>query len=166
MLVNADFAEQVQTVLAFGPVNLATAANNGSYVSLKNFHRATLRFIKGVGTAGEDPIITVTQATDVSGTGAKALNFDRLWIKQHASALPATFTRTTKSTFNNTYTNDTLAEELAVIEIDILPDMLDVDNGFDCVAISVADVGSAAQLGVAFYDLLASHRPPLTAQSN
>jgi hypothetical protein len=165
MLVNADFAEQVQTVLAFAPVNIATAANTGAWVSLKNFHRCTIRVIKAVGTAGEDPVITVQQATAVAGTGAKALNFERVYVKQHATALPATFTRITQ-TAANTYTNATLAEELAIIEIDILPEMLDIDGGFDCVQVSVPDPGSGAQLMVAFYDLAAIYRPPLTAEAN
>ena len=163
---NADFAELHQVVNGFGPLNMATAANNGGYVSLKNFHRLTILFTKGVGTASEDPTITLTQATDVAGTGAKALNFERLWLKQHASSLPATFTRVTKGTVNNTYTNDTLAEELAIIAIDITPDMLDVDGGFDCVQAAVADVGTNAQLGQLVYILDGAFSPPLTAQAN
>lgn len=162
---NAALPEIKQVVLGFGPVNMATAANNGGYVSLKNTVRLTVLFTKGGGAASEDPVITLTQATDVSGTGAKTLAFDRLWLKQHATALPATFTRTTK-TLNNTYTNDTLAEELAVIAIDITPDMLDVDGGFDCVQAAVPDVGNTSQLGQLLYILDGAYSPPLTAQAN
>lgn len=166
MLLTAAFADQAQVVAAVVPVNLGAAANNGPWVSLKNYERVTVLFVKGAGTAGEDPVLTLEQAQAVGGTGAKALPFTRLHVKQHASALPATWTEVVRAAAN-TYTNDTLAEELAVIAVDVKGEDLDVDGGFDCIRASVPDVGANAQLGCLLYiGWGARYAPPLSMQAN
>jgi len=161
--LNSALAEQLNIASGFNIVNLATAANAGLFVSLKNYERVAIVFMKGIGAAGEDPTITVQQATAVAGTAAKALNFTRAHKKQHATALPGAWTLVEQAS-GNTFTHTDLAEELAVVMIDIKAEDLDVDGGFDCVGASVADVGSTAQLAVLFYILYgAKYAPPLSA---
>lgn len=152
-----SFVEDTQIVHGFGPVNMATAANTGAYVSMKGWEKCLIRFKAGEGTAGEDPTLTVTQATAVAGTGAKELNFTKIYRKQAAdfAALAAVGTYTvTTQTAANTYTNGTSAEDAFEWIVEITADMLDVSGGFDCVAASVADVGTDAQLGVLDYILM------------
>ena len=144
--------ENSQIVSAFVPVDMQTAANTGDYVSLKNYHRCAVVFFKAAGTAGDDPTLTIQQAQDVSGTGAKALNFTRIWHKQGTLTGVGTFTAVTQ-TAANTYTDATSAEIQAIWVVEIDADDLDVDNGFDCIMCSVADVGGNAQLGCAMYIL-------------
>lgn len=144
--------ETAQIAAAIVPVNLATAANAGDWVSLKGYGHVAIVVFKAAGGAGEPPTVTVEQAQDVSGTGHKALNFTRVDAKNGA-ALTAIgeFTKVTQAAAN-TYAlaaGDTQA--LYVIEFDAAE--LDLANGFDCVQASIADVGAAAQVGCALYIL-------------
>lgn len=143
--------EKMQICAGFNPVDLQTGANNGDWVSLKNYNHLAVVLYKAAGTAGDDPTLTLQQATDVSGTGAKALNFTRIDTKQGASLFAiGTFTKVTQAA-GNTYTDDTSAEVQAIWVVEIDAQDLDRDNGFDCVRATVADVGGNAQLGCLFY---------------
>ncbi len=145
------FTEMCQIACGFVPVNLATAANPGDWVSMENFKRLAIIFFKGAGTAGDDPTITVTQATDAAGTGSKALNFQRVARKQGADLFAIGQFTTTAPAAGNTFTNDTLAETQAIIVIDIDANELDVNNGFKFVQATVSDVGTNAQMGALLY---------------
>ncbi len=145
--------DNAQLVSGFVPVDLSDGANTGDYVSLKNYSRCAIVLFKAVGTAGDDPTLTVVQATDVSGTSAKAVNFTAIKVKQGASlAAIGTFTNATQSAAN-TYTSTTSAEEQAIWVVEIDASDLDVDGGFDCIMASVADIGTNAQIGCMFYIL-------------
>ena len=154
MNCNVHFAEQCNIVSAFVPVDMQDGANTGDWVSLKNYERVSIVLFKDAGTAGDDPTITLQQATDVAGTGAKALaKIDTVFVKQDTALTSVgQFSKVTQ-TAAATYTDATSAEDQAVWVIDIQSEDLDVDNGFDCIQASVADVGSNAQLGCAFYVL-------------
>lgn len=147
-----NILEAVQIVEGVPAVDLSTGANNGDYVSLKNYNRCAVVFVSGVGTAGDDPTLTIQQASDVAGTGVKALNFTVIFRKQAATNLTTTgvWTRTTQ-TAANTYTNATSAEESLIWVVDFQGSDLDVDNDFDCLRATVADVGANAQPGYIFY---------------
>lgn len=145
----------IDIVPAFRPVDLQTAANSGDYVSLKNAQGVLILFHSAIGTAGDDPTITVRQAQDVSGTAVKDLSvITEVFTKQAATALTsiAGWTKVTQAAAA-TYTNDTSAEQEALWVIQIEADQLDADNGFDCIAANVADVGGNAQLGACYYIL-------------
>lgn len=151
--LNLEFGEVFNIVPAIIPINLAAGANAGDYVSFKNYQRATVIVLTGAGTAGEDVTVTVNQATAVAGTGAKvATILDRVYRKQGATALSAVGQWTLdEQTIASTWTNLTNAENELLLCFDVLPEMLDMDNGFDCFNISIADVGAGAQLGMALY---------------
>jgi len=145
--------ENGQLAIGFAPVNLATAAHDGDYVSLKQYHHVAIVMIKSAGGSGEDPTLTIQQATDVSGGNVKALNFTDIYTKQ-GSDLQAIgkFTKVTQAAAN-TYTSATAGEEQAIWVVEFDADELDVDNGFDCIRASVADVGNTEQLGTILYVL-------------
>lgn len=151
------FLEQHQIVPAFRPVDLSSAANTGDWVSLKNYKHVAVVFHSGIGTAGDDPTLTINQATDVSGTGSKALaiNSAKAFKKQAATNLTSTGTWSSASAdvSSNTVTNATSAEQEALWVVEFDADELDVDNGFDCIQATVADVGTNAQLGACYYIL-------------
>lgn len=142
----------IDIIEGFPAVDLQTAANNGDYISLKNAARVAVVFVSGVGTDGDDPTLTIQQATDVSGTSVKALNFTVIHRKQAATNLSGTaaWTRTTQ-TAANTYTNTDAAEQALIWVVEIDPGELDVENGFDCIRATVADVGGNTQPGCLFY---------------
>jgi hypothetical protein len=142
-----------QVVMAIVPVDSQTGANNGDWVSMKDFHRCTVLVIKAAGVAGDDPVITLKQATDVSGAGAKALTFTRVDSKVGTQTSIGAWTANTQAAAN-TYTDLVSAESQGIFAIDIKSEDLDVNNSFDCVQLSVPDTGAAgAQLLTAVYIL-------------
>lgn len=146
---NAAFAEQVQVCAGFGPVDMSAAANTGDWVSLKGYERVTILFFKAAGTAGDDPEITLEEATSVAGGSAQNLAaIDAVWKKQGTLTAVGTYTKVTQ-TAAATYTDATSAEAAAIWLIDVKAE--DLSDGFDCIRASVADVGTNAQLGSMLY---------------
>lgn len=65
-------------VPAIWPCDLNTADNPGDYVSMKNYKHLTVYiFVK---TMGATSAVTMKQATDVAGTGEKALSYTEYWM--------------------------------------------------------------------------------------
>lgn len=164
------FLEKYQIVEATPPVLLDAAAVTGDYVSLKNAHSVVVLFRSGVGTAGDDPVLSLFQATAVAGTGAKDLipPSNSTFKKQAATSLAAVaaWSDASGDISSNDLTNATAAEEVCMWAIEIDSDELDVDNGFDCIRADVADVGTNAQPGDLLYILeLKEHRAPANAVS-
>jgi hypothetical protein len=145
--------DQMQIAAGFVPVNLATAANNSDWVNLKAYGRVLIVFFKGAAASGtEDPTVTVLQATDVAGTGSKALTISRAWTKTDADLTTiGQFTAGSPST--NTLTVASSAQKAAIWVMEVLAGDLDKNSGFCCVQANVADVGSVAQLGCLLYVL-------------
>ena len=146
---NVDFAQQIQIVSGFVPVNLATGANSGDWVSLKNYERVTILFFKGAGTAGDDPVLTLREAKAVAGTDAQDLAvIDKVYVKQGTLTAVGPFTKVTQAAAA-TYTDATSAEVQAIWAFDVLAEEL--SDGFDCIQANVADVGTNAQEGALLY---------------
>jgi hypothetical protein len=143
--------EQMQLASGFVPVNLATGANNSDWVDLKLYARVLVIFFKGAAASGsEDPTVTLLQASDVSGTGSKALNIARSWTKTDPDLTTiGQFTAGAPST--NTLTVASSAQKQAIWAIEVLAADLDKINGFCCVQANVADTGSVSQLGCLLY---------------
>lgn len=160
-------AERFQLAEAFLPINMATAANDGDWVSLRNFKLCHIVFFGAPGAAAEPATITLEQASAVAGTGAKALNFTVAYKKQAATNLQGTgtFTKVTQAAANTlALGSGSLGDNAALVVITINAEDLDVENGFDCIRGRVADVGATSQLGAMLY-LLEGPRyaPPLSA---
>lgn len=148
-----NLAEELQIAAAFIPVSLIGGANDGDWVSLKHYRHLTCVLFKAPGAATEAPTITLEQATGVGGTAAKALTFTRVDKKQDTDLFTVgQFTKVTQ-TAAATFTHTDLGTAAAIILIDINAEDLDVENGFDCVRMRVADPGTTAQLGAGLYIL-------------
>ena len=149
---NISFAEKVNLVAGILPQDLNGGAQNGDWVSLKNYLRCAVIFFADNGTAGSDVTLTFQQATDVSGTGAKALTVTDIWHKQGTllSAVSA-YTHATQ-TAAGTYTNTDSGENENIYVIDIPADSLDVANSFDCIRCNTNAPG-AAKTGCVLYAL-------------
>ena len=121
---------------------------------MKGYRRCAIVFLKGIGTAGQDPTITVLQGTDVAFGTNKALNFTQLYTKEDLTTLAdvGQWTKVTQSAAN-TYTTTTSAESALIWVIDFKAEDLDVANNYDCIRASVADVGTNTQLGAVLYIL-------------
>jgi hypothetical protein len=155
-MITGQFAEHFQVAEGFLPVNIGTGANDGDWVSLKNYAEVTVLFFQSPGSAAEPATITLEQASAVAGTGAKALNFTTIYKKQAATNLQGTgqFTKVTQ-TAANTYALGSGADgdKAALVLITIKAEDLDVEGGFDCVRARVADVGIGTPIGTALYIL-------------
>ena len=146
---NHELLEIADIIPAFVPVDMQTGANNGQWVAMKHIGRLLCVLLKAAGTAGDDPVITLKQATSNAGAGAKALTFTRARTKIGAIASTPQWTLATQ-TAANTYT-PTSAASPAVIAVEIQPTDLDLNNGFNFVQLSIPDTGTNPQLGAAFY---------------
>lgn len=146
------FMQTHQIESAFVPVDMQTAANNGDWVNLALYDYVVCVLFKAAGTAGDDPVFVLKQAQDVAGTGSKALQIDTIFSKVGTLTGVAQFARNTQ-TLANSYTDDTSAESQALMAVEVRASDLDLANGFQCVQLSVADVGGNAQLGCGFYIL-------------
>lgn len=133
------------------PLDLQTA-RSGDYVSLKNAKGVTVVFFKGAGTAADDPVLTFRQATAVAGTAVKDLAvITQHWQKQGTLNAVTGWTRVTQSAAAAVTLDGTSAESEGIYVFEIEADQLDVDGGFDCLVLNIADTGTNAQLGCVLY---------------
>lgn len=150
---------------AIVPIDLAGQANAGDWVSLENYERCVVALFCAAGAAGEDPVLTLEQATAADGTGAKALNFTVINEKVGTLTGVTAWTRTTQAA-GNTYTNAAAGEAQNLFVIEFSAAELDVDNGFTFVRLSVADTGATAgKFGAALYIMLNARYPQGAAVS-
>ncbi|MBA2628004.1 MAG: hypothetical protein H0U85_08325 [Gemmatimonadales bacterium] len=142
------FVEQHQIVPIIMPVNLATGANDGDYVSLKGWTRVTFVILAAIGAAAEDIIATVRQATSVAGANAKDLvAITRADVKQGADLTTVGAYTKVAQALAATYTSDTGGETQNLHVLEVESQDLDVNGGFDCVTLNIADTGATAKLG-------------------
>ena len=132
---------------AVAPKDITGAAQVGDWISLKYYSHVTIILIQGAWAAGT-PAVTLSQALDVSGGTPKALSFTERWTKVGLST-GSQFTKlaVTSDTFNL----PNVANTITIVEVD--GDDLDVDNGYDCVAVNVASPGANADLLTVLYVL-------------
>lgn len=149
---NLDFAEQVQIVSGFLPVDMTSGANTGDWVSLENYEKLTILLFTGAGTAGDDPTITLQQGkTNSGGTPIDLAVIDKVYVKQDTNLLAVgTFSVVTQSAAT-TYTELTSGEDAKIWIFDIYAE--DLDDDYKYVQASVADIGSQSQIGCLLYFL-------------
>lgn len=151
--------ENGKVVVGAVPVDTTGAAVAGDYVSLNGYTHLTIIIAQGA-WAGGTPAVTLKQATDVSGTGEKALSFSSYWAGTALTDDNYTKTAVTSDTYNITATANTVN----IIEVDA--SSLDVDGGFDCVRVGIATPGANADLICVVYVLTGNRYPqagPITA---
>ena len=154
IMENVSPLEYMQIVPGFPPESLTTAWV-ATPVSLKNYRRCVVVFSKGIGTAGDDPTITIEQGTDMAFGTSKALPFTEVFVKQDLTTLNHVGQRTkVTQAAADTYTDTTSAEQQAQWEIAFKAEDLDVANGYTCIRAKLGDVGTNAQLGYIYYILL------------
>ena len=167
----ADLIEQIQIIdmLTIGPADLDTD-RTGDYISVANYRRGILVLSTGVGTAGDDWNLTVTQATAAAGTGVKDADIvDRYYNKQAATNLAAvaTWTKTTQTADALVAGDASSAEQVSLTAVPLDFSRLDTANGFDFVGCTVTlDASGGAQYGACIlflYDARYPQAAPLGA---
>lgn len=130
-----NLAHNTHAVMGLAPQDISGAVTVDS-ISLKNYNHVTI-FIevkKGAGT--ETAAVALTQDTSVTPTGSvKALGFDWVWKTADAATTDVPVkTAVTSDTFNL----GGVANKSSLYQIEIDSDELDVDNGFDCLTVTLA----------------------------
>lgn len=143
-------------------VDLATGANTGNRVSLKNADAITVLFVKETSTDTEPAVLTFEQYAASSGGSPLAyakvdtiykkteatLDGDEVWTKVSQSA---------GATFTESASDDTLQ---GIYAITVRADQL--ADGYSYLAVNIADTGTTGTLGTVLYILhdLAVKRAP------
>lgn len=138
-----DTAKPVQ---ALTPAALTGAAGDGDFINMRYVDKVQILLSVNNATTVTGGAVTLLQATDNAGTGAKALAFDTVWANVDIGASDTlTETAVTSNTFTTNTTND--KDLLYVIEVNA--DDLDVNNNFTHMRIDVASMANA--VGSAVY---------------
>jgi hypothetical protein len=158
--------------VGFIPVDMQTAANTGKRVSLKKASSLSIVLFKAVGTAGDDPVLTLKQHTaSSSGTSANLAAITNYYYKAAVSGALAgteTWTKVTQAaaaTITDPGGLGTSAESSMIVVIPVSGASL--SDGYGYVSLDVADVGGNAQLGGVLYILhdLDVQRAPANLQA-
>lgn len=147
MAVQYSLTAQAKLVQGLAPAADA-AGRSGAWVSLKGAHKAYVIFHTTQGNAATIAL-TFQQASDVSGTGAKALTGNMsIWANQDTATSDTLVAQTAAKTFT---TSAAVKNKMVVFEI-IPQTVLDVNNGFDCIQI-ITGSSNAANITFAGYVL-------------
>ncbi|MFD6620222.1 hypothetical protein ACFWFB_33820, partial [Streptomyces albidoflavus] len=136
------------------PADLSAAAVTGKRVKLRDCGGLTIVVVKGAGTAGDDPTVTLRQHTaGTGGTTATLPVIDHYYLKD-ATALAGTetwtrVTQTAAATIADPGAAGTSAEHQQILVIEVESEQL--SDGYTHVSLDVADVGTNAQLGAVLY---------------
>ncbi len=159
MLLGQNF----KVVWAVAPANYSSTAATTYYVFLKKYGRLAAIVISGA-WAGGTAAVTLSQATSVAGTGAKALALDGIGVNTlwtDSGGVQGTLVRT--AVVSNTF-NLSTANSCWVIEVDARS--LDMANGFNAVGVAIASPGANADFYSVSYlldDSLYAQDPPPSA---
>lgn len=114
------------------------AGRTSGYFSLKNAHKA---YIVASVTQGDAATVTLTplQATDVSGTGSKAITATAIASDLDTATSDGLVARTAAAA----YTTDAgVKNKVVIFEIDPA-ECMDVNNGYDCIGMSTGASNAA-----------------------
>jgi hypothetical protein len=138
------------------PVDSQTGAMTGKRVSMRNATGLSIVVFKAVGTANDDPALTLKQHTaSSSGTSANLATIDHHYLKQGVAVALAgteTWTKVTQAAAATLTLNATSAESGLIAVIPVNANSL--SDGYAYVSLDIADTGSAgAQLISVLYIL-------------
>lgn len=124
----------VAKIVYGSPIIGALATTNGDcdYVSLKNYDRCTIVIAVDNAATVTGGAITLKQATDVAGTGEKALGFAKMYANLDVAASD---TLVETAVTSDTFTTLTTDNKNALYVIEIKGSDLDVASGFDCIRV-------------------------------
>lgn len=129
-----QLVNQVHPVVGWFPQ--AATSVEGDYISLKGYGGVSIIIAVDVSSGTDDGAVTLSQAKTVGGGSAKPLGFDYVYANLDTEASDALVkTAVTSDTFN---AGGVTKSCLYVIEVKA--EDLDVDNGFDCLKVSVATI--------------------------
>jgi hypothetical protein len=140
----------VDLSIGFAPVDMSTAANPGKRVSLRNADGLAIVLFKAVGTAAQDPVLTLNQHTaSTGGSSAALVGIDHHFRKSATTLLGSEAWVRTDQTLASTLTLTGEAAKQGIYVVEVEGARL--SDGFKYVSLDIADVGANAQLGTVLY---------------
>lgn len=142
---NKLFQEQVTPIWGAGPV--APSSTTPDTINMKNVARlyAVISVLNGTTVTGS--AISLKQAVNVANGSEKALAFS--YVYQNIDCAAAQ-TLTNTAVASNTFTTDNTNSKALLYVIDIRPEMLDSDGGFDCCRVATGNATNAT-VSVMYY---------------
>jgi hypothetical protein len=136
IMTNAQLVEQAKIVQVLS--NTLPSSTTPRRVSMKGWSRCTIIINALNATTVTGSAITLKQATDIANGNSdeKAVAFTTAYRDIDVGAAEGL---TAFAVTSNTFTTDTTnSKELQYI-IEVTSDMLDIDNGFDCIRVGTAN---------------------------
>lgn len=135
---------QTHRVVEAMPLATDAAGRTSDWISLKNVVKCTAIVQITQGNAAT-VAVSLLQATNVSGGSSKAGPAVPIWSNLDTS----TIEDLTRRTDGASYTTDSAVKNKIVV-LDIDPSQLDVENGFDCIALTTGASNVANITGAMF----------------
>lgn len=148
MPLQGQLIENAKFVMAIAPVDTTGAGQDGVWVSMKNYDKLAVVLLTGA-WAGGNAAVTLEQASDSSGTGAKAIAFTSYLKAYDTDDTPddaGAITTVSSDTYN-------LSDNANVHVIEVRAADLDADNDFCFVRVRTATPGANADLIAGLYIL-------------
>lgn len=169
---NQQLFEQEDLAESFKAVDLSTGANTGQWISLRDYHRASVMLYRSgsAGNAGDQSTVTIQQATSNAGAGAKALNSYRARYKTDMTGPSGdTWTIADVTSPQNAWQSPAgFGDKATLLAVDLEAQLLDDANGFHWIQASVNQAAHAC-IGWCFLLLYSGRHPqrvPLSALTN
>lgn len=140
-MLKHTIAESAKVVEALAPAADA-AGRNGDFISLKNGHRLVVICQVLQGNAAT-VTLTLEQAQDVAGTGAKAAPVGLVHSNLDTAAADTLVRRTDAAAYT---TDAAIKNKIVIFEVDVAQ----LDSGFDCVRVKTG-ASNAANITAAIY---------------
>lgn len=161
-----SLGETYDLSIGAAPVDLSTAAVTGKRLAMQEVRGVDVVVIKGAGTAGDDPAITLREHDAASaGTSADLAVITEYLVKGGTTlAGTETWTKVTQAasaTITDPGGAGTSAERQQIVAFRVRPEQL--STGFTHISVNIADVGVNAQLGTVLYILEPSDHSDPTA---
>lgn len=163
MTSSAAISQVADFIIGKIPAN--EALGNGAWVSMRDCRALSALFVRGIGGAGNFPVITLEQARDASGTGAKALNITKLNAKIGGPNLNAANDVWVRNLVDSddpkaSYTFTGHGDKALVAEVVIREQDLDANGGFRYVRLAATAAGTTGIAGLFYIPIANNYQPP------
>lgn len=153
------FVDTIKVVQGLAPIT--PSSSTPDYVSLKNYDRMVVVISVDNATTVTGSAITLKQASDVAGTGEKALSFSTMYANTDTGASD---TLVETAVASDTFTTDATNNKNLLYVIEINSASLDRANNFDCVRAGTGNATSAV-LSVNYFLYDARYKSPIAVSA-
>ncbi|MFD4474695.1 hypothetical protein ACFWPU_01060 [Streptomyces sp. NPDC058471] len=150
MASNYGLGPDYDISVGVSPLDLGTARTGGR-INMANVKSVDIVFVKGAGTAADDPTVTLRHHTaSTGGVSADLAVITDYYLKQETTLDgDETWTHVTQSAAATIVGNGTSAETEQLVVVNVRADALPLTSNW--LSLDIADVGTNAQLGAVLY---------------